>query len=91
MLDELVDQGEDNGVGSGLHGEGLARRQRQQDTGSQNEEQDGSCQQISPHLFVLLRENLPKHHKEFIIQNVHEYEHCINKHHLTAEGLNIIF
>lgn len=61
VLDELVDQREHDGVGRGLDGEALARRQGQEDARSQDEEEHGGCQKISPHLFVLFRENLPKH------------------------------
>ena len=89
MLDELVDQGEHHGVGRGLDGGGRARGEGDDYTGGQEEEEHGRRQEI-PHLFVLLCENLPKHHQELVVQNIHKDEHCIDEEHLSAKGLHVM-
>lgn len=65
------------------------RGQRQNNTRSQNEKEESSCEQIKPH-FVLCSENIPEDMDEFIIECFHEDEDCIHKHHLTAKTLNIV-
>jgi len=58
VLNELVDEGEHDGVGGGLDGGGGTRGEGEEDTRGEEEEEDSSCQEV-PHLFVLVCENLP--------------------------------
>lgn len=51
MLQILVDEGEDKGVGGSNSQLGSTGRQADEDTGSQQKEQNGSCQNIRPHFY----------------------------------------
>ena len=89
VLNELVDKSKHNGVGGSLDGGGGTRGEGEEDAGREEEEEDGSCQEI-PHLFVLLCENLLEHHQEFVVQNIHKDEHGINEDHLPAKGFHVV-
>lgn len=67
-----------------------ARRQGQNNTRGQNEEEERSRQEIKPH-FILSSENIPEDMHEFVVECVHEDEDCINEDHLTSKALNIVF
>ena len=49
MADELVDEGEDDGVGRGDDVEAATRGEGEEDTGGQEEEEERSGNQIHPH------------------------------------------
>lgn len=69
MLDELVDEGEDHGVGGSLDGGGGARGEGEEDARGEEEEENCRCQKI-PHLFVLVCENLLKLHETRSIRTI---------------------
>lgn len=62
MLDELVDHGEDKAVDGGLSGQARPGRQREQDAGGQNEEEESSRQKI-PHLFAFYCGKFPRRYR----------------------------
>lgn len=49
MANELVDKGEDHCVGGCDSVETAARREREHDAGSKDEEEESSCEQVHPH------------------------------------------
>lgn len=55
MLDELVDQGEHNGVGGSLNREAGTRRQGQEDPRGEHEKQGGGGEQIREHFYSFAR------------------------------------
>ena len=90
MLNELVDKCEHDSVGGSLNGGGGTRGEGEEDPGGEEEEEDSSCHKI-PHLFVLVWENLPKHHQEFVVQNIHKDKYRIDENHLTTKRFDIMF
>jgi hypothetical protein len=69
VLHELVDEGEDDGVGGGLDGGGCTGREGEEDTRGEDEEEKSGCQDI-PHLFVLVCENLLKLHEAGTVRTI---------------------
>lgn len=55
MLNELVDQGEHNGVGGSLNRKAGTRRQGQEDARGQHEKQGGGGEQIREHFYSFAR------------------------------------
>lgn len=51
MLQVLVDDGKHKGMGGSNSDLGSTGRQAHEDTGSQQKEQNGSCQNIRPHFY----------------------------------------
>lgn len=67
VLDELVDEGEDKGVGEGLHLEGGTRGKGEEDPRGEEVEERGCCQNVPPHVLLPLPENFSEYPDEFVV------------------------
>ncbi len=61
VLNELVDEGEDDGVGKGLSLKGGAGGEGEEDTGGEDVEERSRCKNVPPHVLLPPAEKFSDH------------------------------
>ena len=68
VLNELVDEGEDDGVGESLGLKGRTGREGEEDPGGEEIEKRSRCKNVPPHVLLTTAENFPEHCDKFVVE-----------------------